>query len=364
MPYVYAFDHKHRRPPMDMKDLLGGKGANLAEMTSVLGLPVPPGFTITTDACRDYMAGGWPKGLDERDRPPAGPAREEDGPAPRRPGRPAAGERPVGRQVLDARDDGHRPQPRPQRPVGRRAGRADRGRALRLRLLPALHLDVRPHRARRPRRGVRGAVREGQGDGRASPPTPTIPAADLKELCQEYKAVVREHTGKPFPQDPTDAAARGDRGRVPLLERRPGHRLPGPRAHLPRPRHRGQRAGDGVRQPRRRLRAPASASPATRPPARTSPTATSSSTPRARTWWPASATPSRSSALKRPLPRDPRRAARHLRPARAPLPRHVRHRVHHRAGQALDAPDPGGQAHRGGRAADGRRHDEGQAASS
>src|SRR5258707_269040 len=35
---------------MDMKDLLGGKGANLAEMTSVLGLPVPGGFTITTDA--------------------------------------------------------------------------------------------------------------------------------------------------------------------------------------------------------------------------------------------------------------------------------------------------------------------------
>jgi pyruvate, orthophosphate dikinase len=64
MPYIFAFDHKHRRPPMDMKDLLGGKGANLAEMTSVLGLPVPPGFTITTDACRDYMDSGWPDGLD------------------------------------------------------------------------------------------------------------------------------------------------------------------------------------------------------------------------------------------------------------------------------------------------------------
>ena len=63
MTYVFAFDHKHRTPPMGMKDLLGGKGANLAEMTSVLELPVPPGFTITTDACRDYMAGGWPKGL-------------------------------------------------------------------------------------------------------------------------------------------------------------------------------------------------------------------------------------------------------------------------------------------------------------
>ena len=65
MPYVYAFDHRHKRPPMDMKDLLGGKGANLAEMTSVLRLPVPPGFTITTDACRDYMRSGWPKGLND-----------------------------------------------------------------------------------------------------------------------------------------------------------------------------------------------------------------------------------------------------------------------------------------------------------
>jgi pyruvate,orthophosphate dikinase len=62
--YVFAFDHKHRKPPMSYKDLLGGKGANLAEMTSVLGLPVPPGFTISTDACRDYMYGGWPDGLD------------------------------------------------------------------------------------------------------------------------------------------------------------------------------------------------------------------------------------------------------------------------------------------------------------
>jgi pyruvate, orthophosphate dikinase len=41
----------------DQKDLLGGKGANLAEMTN-LGLPVPPGFTITTDACRYYLEHG------------------------------------------------------------------------------------------------------------------------------------------------------------------------------------------------------------------------------------------------------------------------------------------------------------------
>ncbi len=65
MTYVFAFDHRHDAPPMSLKDLLGGKGANLAEMTSVLGLPVPPGFTITTDACRAYMVGGWPEGLSE-----------------------------------------------------------------------------------------------------------------------------------------------------------------------------------------------------------------------------------------------------------------------------------------------------------
>src|SRR5579863_10131001 len=63
--FVYSFDHKHRRPPMEMKDLLGGKGANLAEMTSVLKLPVPPGFTISTDACRAYMESGWPAELDD-----------------------------------------------------------------------------------------------------------------------------------------------------------------------------------------------------------------------------------------------------------------------------------------------------------
>ena len=64
MTLVYAFDHPHRTAPMSLKDLLGGKGANLAEMTTVLGLPVPPGFTVSTDACRAHMCGGWPDGLD------------------------------------------------------------------------------------------------------------------------------------------------------------------------------------------------------------------------------------------------------------------------------------------------------------
>ena len=58
--YVYAFADGSS----DMRDILGGKGAELAEMTSI-GLPVPDGFTVTTEACRAYLAAGgsWPEGL-------------------------------------------------------------------------------------------------------------------------------------------------------------------------------------------------------------------------------------------------------------------------------------------------------------
>ncbi|WP_226352684.1 pyruvate, phosphate dikinase [Pseudonocardia sp. ICBG601] len=62
---VFAFDHPHERPPRELADLLGGKGAGLAEMTSVLGLPVPPGFTLGLPVCAAHRAGGWPAGLDE-----------------------------------------------------------------------------------------------------------------------------------------------------------------------------------------------------------------------------------------------------------------------------------------------------------
>src|SRR5438445_1757557 len=58
--YVFAFEAGSK----EQKYLLGGKGANLAEMTN-LGLPVPPGFTITTDACKAYLEAGnrLPDGL-------------------------------------------------------------------------------------------------------------------------------------------------------------------------------------------------------------------------------------------------------------------------------------------------------------
>ena len=53
MKYVYLFSEGNK----DMRELLGGKGANLAEMTSI-GLPVPRGFTVTTEACNAYYESG------------------------------------------------------------------------------------------------------------------------------------------------------------------------------------------------------------------------------------------------------------------------------------------------------------------
>nr|MDA8097946.1 pyruvate, phosphate dikinase [Clostridia bacterium] len=63
--YVYLFEEGNAA----MKDLLGGKGANLAEMTNI-GLPVPPGFIVTTDTCNEFSAAGrqFPFGMEDQVR--------------------------------------------------------------------------------------------------------------------------------------------------------------------------------------------------------------------------------------------------------------------------------------------------------
>ena len=63
--YVYLFGNKKADGNGGMKPLLGGKGANLAEMSRI-GLPVPPGFTITTEVCTHYYKHhrSYPKELD------------------------------------------------------------------------------------------------------------------------------------------------------------------------------------------------------------------------------------------------------------------------------------------------------------
>ncbi len=148
--WVYSFGAGTADGGAEMRDLLGGKGANLAEM-SRLGLPVPPGFTITTEVCSHYYAHDrrYPEGL--RDQAAAALARLET--------ELEAGfgdpERPLlvsvrsGAPRLDAGHDGHRAQPRPQRPDRAGPRRAAERRALRLRQLSPLHPDVRRRRAGR-----------------------------------------------------------------------------------------------------------------------------------------------------------------------------------------------------------------------
>jgi pyruvate,orthophosphate dikinase len=63
--FAYALDAVPGASPEETRALVGGKAANLAVMARDLGLPVPPGFAITTATCRMYLANGWPDGLDE-----------------------------------------------------------------------------------------------------------------------------------------------------------------------------------------------------------------------------------------------------------------------------------------------------------
>ena len=78
--YVYYFGETRTDGGREMKELLGGKGANLAEMTRI-GLPVPPGFTITTEACDLFNKadGDWPEGMEEQVRENLRTLEEENG---------------------------------------------------------------------------------------------------------------------------------------------------------------------------------------------------------------------------------------------------------------------------------------------
>ena len=113
-----------------MRNLLGGKGANLAEMAN-LGLPVPPGFTITTEVCTEFyeQRQRYPAWLERRGRAPRSPAigaagRADFGDAERS----AARVGPLRRPRVDAGHDGHRAQSRPQRRNRRGRWRSALGR--------------------------------------------------------------------------------------------------------------------------------------------------------------------------------------------------------------------------------------------
>ena len=266
--YVYSFASGKAEGSSALRNLLGGKGCELAEMTN-LGIPVPPGFTITTEAWAAYNAAGK--------KHPAGPLDAGPGAS-----RPARGRRGQSRSAIPSRPllvsvrsgarasmpghDGHRPQPGPQRRSRSRGWRRGPGNERFAwdcyRRFITMFGDV-----------VLGIEREAfdalldarQGAGAARRPTPTCPAGDAARARRaSSRTWCRRTTGPAVPAGSARAAPPGHQRRVRLLVRQEGGGLP---AHPPAPRrlgHRGDRDGDGLRQPRRRPRAPGSASRATR----------------------------------------------------------------------------------------------------
>ena len=359
--WVYIFGGGKAQGRSGMKDLLGGKGANLAEMAN-LGLPVPPGFTITTAVCTHYYANAkkYPKDLEKQVDAGPRPHRPHHRAAVRRPRQSAARVGALRRPRLDAGHDGHRAQPRPQRRHRRGAGAAVRRPALRLRFLPPLHPDVFQRRARHRASQLRGH----SGGPQVARGLHARHRTDRRRLGRRGGALPGARArgeGRAVPAGPARAALGRDRRGVRLVDERARHHLSPPARHSGKLGHRGQRAGHGVRQhgrhlgDRRRLH-PQSVDrreaalrrvPDQRPGRgrrRRHPHAAGDHRDRAE-----------GGRLRQAV--DGKRDAGgvqgadpHLRRAREALPRHAGHGVHRRAGQALDAADPERQAHREGRA--------------
>ena len=109
--YVYFFGHGKAEGRAELKGLLGGKGANLAEMTNI-GLPVPAGFTISTEVCTYYYANKrtYPKSLATEVKTALKKVERSMGAKFGRQEEPASCVCPLGRPRIDARHDGHHPE--------------------------------------------------------------------------------------------------------------------------------------------------------------------------------------------------------------------------------------------------------------
>jgi pyruvate,orthophosphate dikinase len=200
---VTTYVHEFSDGDKDQRDLLGGKGANLAEMTN-LGLPVPPGFTIDTEACKAYLAAG---------REPEGLAEEVTD-------RLAALEEKMGRRLGDrsdpllvsVRSGAKFSMPGMMETVlnvglndesvhGLAAASKDERFALDSyrRLLQMFGATVL---------GIEGSVfadaLDAAKEGRGTTEDLDLDEEDLRGLVGTFKELIREHAGRDFPQDPRE----------------------------------------------------------------------------------------------------------------------------------------------------------------
>ena len=247
--YVFGFAEGDK----DQKDLLGGKGANLAEMVK-LGLPVPPGFTISTEACRTYLATGRaPEGLDAEIVEHLAAVEAARGKKLGDPGDPL---------LVSVRSGAKFSMPGMMetvlniglndQSVHGLAAQSDNPRFAwdsyrrLIQMFGKTVLDIEGERfehALDELKADKGVV--GDLD---------LDANDLQGLVGTFKRIVAEATGQEFPQEPRRAAHTGDQRGVLVVELRARGALPAPGANPQRSRHGGERGGDGVRQHRPGLR--------------------------------------------------------------------------------------------------------------
>ncbi len=199
--YVYDFSEGNK----DMKDLLGGKGANLAEMTN-MGLPVPPGFTITTEACLTFLKqGGAPpemlqeagehlatlqeamgKTLGDADDPLLVSVRSGA-----KFSMPGMMDTVLNLGLTDASVEGLAKQTEGDTRFARDAYRRF------IQMFSKIVMDV-------PADAFEGALDEAKERKGSNAQDTDLDDDDLAALIDRFKAIYREHTGEDFPQDPKD----------------------------------------------------------------------------------------------------------------------------------------------------------------
>src|SRR3989339_1430058 len=213
--YVYFFGGKRAEGQADMKELLGGKGANLAEMVNI-GLPVPAGFTITTEVCTAYYKNNkkYPKELDKQVKTALAKVEQEMGAK--------FGDK-VNPLLVSVRSGARASMPGMMETILNVGLNNETREALIAkssnprfvydshRRLIQMYSDVVMEKAA----GVEPA--EGKGvrqqlekelhnmkEARGAKSDTDLTSDDLKELIEIYKAKVQEVLGKPFPENPMD----------------------------------------------------------------------------------------------------------------------------------------------------------------
>src|SRR5437660_1724760 len=211
--YVYSFGDGHADGAGSMKPLLGGKGANLHEMTRI-GLPVPPGFTITTEVCTHFYAHNrtYPRELEAEVA--AALAKVENSVGKKFGDR----ERPL---LVSVRSGARDSMPGmmdtilnlgmndqvveivAQKTNNARFAWDSYRRFLQMYGDVVMGVQKRPGEDHEPFEAVIEHLKD-ERYGKHDFPDVRLTVADLKELVQRFKALIKERTGKSFPQDPKE----------------------------------------------------------------------------------------------------------------------------------------------------------------